>query len=398
MSQSSATLLRSECARSVAPHVRCLRRVGFCRAAARAAGRRPLAARLYHVFALAATSTYVLLQLVYAYQERSDMDKLSQVMFVMLCHVTCVAKQIAFYVDAECIERLIAGLDDPLMNQTAGARGALLRESARAAARLLRVYSGCAVATCVLWIVFPVLYRIQGIPFEFPFWIGVNYDNNAVFGVVLLFSFYCTNLVAIGNTTMDAFMATILDQCKTQLKIVRMNFETLPERARGAHAAGGEHYERALHRLFKDCLLHYNRVTEMCAVLHDVFAAPLLVQFGVGGWILCMAAYKIISLNVLSIEFASTTLFIICILTELFIYCYYGNEVTVESERVSQSIYSMEWRRERPAFRRSLVLVMERAKRPLRPTAGRIIPLSLDTYVTILKSSYSFYAVLRQTK
>lgn len=34
--------------------------------------------------------------------------------------------------------------------------------------------------------------------------------------------------------------------------------------------------------------------------------------------------------EVLSFEFASTTLFIACILTELFLYCYYGNEVTVE--------------------------------------------------------------------
>nr|ALM26241.1 odorant receptor 58 [Athetis dissimilis] len=227
---------------------------------------RGAAARCYHVFALTATSVYVLLQLIYAYQERSDMDKLSQVMFVMLCHVTCVAKQIAFYVDAERIDELIAGLDDPLMNQTAGARGALLHNCARAAARLLRTYSGCAVATCVLWIVFPVLYRIQGVPFEFPFWIGVDYDNNAVFGVVLLYSFYCTNLVAIGNTTMDAFMATILDQCKTQLRIVRMNFETLPERARAAHIAAGAQYESeyecALHALFKDCLVHYNNVSE----------------------------------------------------------------------------------------------------------------------------------------
>uniref|UniRef100_A0AAU6NDB3 Odorant receptor n=1 Tax=Mythimna loreyi TaxID=667449 RepID=A0AAU6NDB3_9NEOP len=389
----------SVCALSVAPHLRCLRLVGFCRALPVKQGRAlGIVLRAYHGFALFATATYVLLQLIYAYQERSNMDKLSQVMFVMLCHVTCVAKQVAFHVDAERIDLLIAGLDDPLLNQTAGARGALLRECASGAARLLRTYSGCAVATCVLWIVFPILYRIQGISFEFPFWTAFGYNNTLVFGVVLLYSFYTTNLVAIGNTTMDAFMATILDQCKTQMRILRMNFETLPERASAACAASGDDYDAALHKLFVDCLVHYNKITEMCVVLHDVFAVPLLVQFGVGGWILCMAAYKIVSLKVLSIEFASTTLFIICILIELFIFCYYGNEVTAESERVTQSLYSMEWRRARLSFRRSLVLVMERAKRPLRPTAGRIIPLSLDTYVTILKSSYSFYAMLRQTK
>lgn len=92
--------------------------------------------------------------------------------------------------------------------------------------------------------------------------------------------------------------------------------------------------------------------------LQDIFGTAILVQFGIGGWILCMAAYKIVNvsclfcgrlfalsvyltcavnvslvcrqLSVLSIEFASMTLFICCILTELFLYCYYGNEVTVE--------------------------------------------------------------------
>ncbi|KAF9407884.1 hypothetical protein HW555_012255 [Spodoptera exigua] len=61
---------RSACARSVAPHVRWLRRVGFCRWAAPAPASPLLAAaaRFYHVFALAATSTYVLQQLIYAYQ------------------------------------------------------------------------------------------------------------------------------------------------------------------------------------------------------------------------------------------------------------------------------------------------------------------------------------------
>lgn len=39
------------------------------------------------------------------------MEKLSQVMFVMLCHLTCVAKQIVFHLNADKIDKLIAGLD-----------------------------------------------------------------------------------------------------------------------------------------------------------------------------------------------------------------------------------------------------------------------------------------------
>lgn len=57
------------------------------------------------------------------------MEKLSGVLFVLLCHVTCVAKQLVFYADAARVERLCAALD-----------GALRREDGRA----LRALCGCA--------------------------------------------------------------------------------------------------------------------------------------------------------------------------------------------------------------------------------------------------------------
>lgn len=60
----------------------------------------------------------------------------------------------------------------------------------------------------------------------------------------------------------------------------------------------------------------------------------------------------------------------------------------LQSSRVSESLYSMEWARAGTAFRRSLVLVMERAKRPLRPAAGRVIPLSLDTFVKVNENAH----------
>lgn len=39
---------------------------------------------------------------------------------------------------------------------------------------------------------------------------------------------------------------------------------------------------------------------------------------------------RVLQLDALSVEFASMLLFIACILTELFLYCYSGNELTVE--------------------------------------------------------------------
>lgn len=125
----------------------------------------------------------------------------------------------------------------------AAARRLRARTSARAA-RLQRVYAGCAALTCLLWLVLPVAQRARGRSVEFPFWLGVDYSSPAAyvpsrlpplpppstplsppaccrFAAVMLYSYYVTTLVGIANTTMDAFMATVLYQCKTQLTILR---------------------------------------------------------------------------------------------------------------------------------------------------------------------------------
>ncbi|CAB3256149.1 unnamed protein product [Arctia plantaginis] len=329
-----------------------------------------------------------------------DIDKLARVMFLLLCHITSIVKQIVFYGKEAKIDEMVGRFDEPLFNHSSESYKVLMRATAASASRFVVVYSGCAVVTCTLWITFPVMYHLRAQVVEFPFWTNVDYNqSHTMFYAVLAYSYYVTTLVGIANTTMDAFIATVLSQCKTQLQILRINFESLPQRAADlVKCQKGKTYEEMLMKLFVNCLDHYKMITGTVEMLQDIFGTAILIQFGIGGWILCMAAYKIVSLSVLSIEFASMTLFISCILTELFLYCYYGNEVSDESDHVCESIYSMQWLGTPVSFQRSLLVVMERAKRPLRPAAGLVVPLSLDTFVKIIKSSYTFYAVLRQTK
>lgn len=65
----------------------------------------------YRAFVLAVTLAYLLQECVFAYQERNDMAKFSRVMFLLLCHVTSITKQIVFHYDADRIQDMIQSLD-----------------------------------------------------------------------------------------------------------------------------------------------------------------------------------------------------------------------------------------------------------------------------------------------
>ncbi|XP_041971978.1 odorant receptor 49b-like [Aricia agestis] len=326
------------------------------------------------------------------------MEKLSKVMFLLLCHVTSIAKQIVFYADADRIDEVLRNLDAPLLAGSSAGGAARLARTAAAARRLLLGYAGCAVVVCHLWLALTLLARAAGQPVEFSFWTGFDTQPLVAFVPCLLYSHYVITLVGIANTTMDGFMATILYLCKTQLEILREDLRTLPERARSAAGEQHEQHEATLLREFVRCFRHYQAVTEIATSFQDIFGLAIFIQVGVGGGILCMAAYKMASLSVASAEFASMLLFIACILTELFLYCYYGNELKVESGLVASAAYSMRWVGLSARARRMLLLLLLRAGRDLSPAAAGLVPLSLETYVKIIKSSYTFFAVLRQTK
>ncbi|XP_047985073.1 uncharacterized protein LOC125225411 isoform X2 [Leguminivora glycinivorella] len=302
-------------------------------------------------------------------KERGDMDTLARVMFLLLCHVTSIAKQIVFMVRASRIAKLVQDFDDMAYNPEETTRKNLLIERAQGMSRLGAAYAGTAALTCALWTIFPFLARMGGTRVIFALWVPFAYYSWPEFLIVLMYTHYVTSLVGIANTTMDAFIAGILGQCKTQLTILKMDFESLAERAHERALETGEQVDEAAAALFVRCIKHHHKICDTSREVQAIFGGVVLLQFGIGGWILCMAAYKIVG-----------------------------------SAQVSDAIYGMEWvgpdgvgKEVRQALPFVICCSAGAARRPLRP-AALFIPLSLETFVTIIKSSYTFYAMLRQTQ
>nr|WBF91115.1 odorant receptor SameORX [Schistocerca americana] len=87
-------------------------------------------------------------------------------------------------------------------------------------------------------------------------------------------------------------------------------------------------------------------------------------------------------------------------LAQLFVYCWFGDELITESENVSTVVYSTVTSLQGypVSLKRSLLLMMTRAQRPLHITAAGFFDLSRESFVKVLNVSYSFFAILRNFK
>ncbi|XP_030767442.1 uncharacterized protein LOC115891179 [Sitophilus oryzae] len=99
----------------------------------------------------------------------------------------------------------------------------------------------------------------------------------------------------------------------------------------------------------------------------------------------------------LSKQFIAECVYMAAMFFQLYLYCSFGNEVTLEFQEISVNIWNSNWLATNTSFKKSLVFTMLRVKRPVYFTVGKFSPLTLSTFVYIIKTSYSIFALIKNT-
>ncbi|CAB3244595.1 unnamed protein product [Arctia plantaginis] len=85
-------------------------------------------------------------------------------------------------------------------------------------------------------------------------------------------------------------------------------------------------------------------------------------------------------------------------LIEVFILCWFGNELIWKSIDLRQAAFDGPWTTSDRKTNIYIILFMERCKRPLCVRAGKIFTLSLDTYTILINWAYKAFAVMSNMK
>ncbi|XP_039314714.1 odorant receptor 30a [Solenopsis invicta] len=91
----------------------------------------------------------------------------------------------------------------------------------------------------------------------------------------------------------------------------------------------------------------------------------------------------------------STTTVVIVLLLQLFSYCCVGDYLKCQMEEIADSIYSSNWYCLPAKLMRNILLVIMRSQQPVQLLAGKFFTVNIKTYMTILKTSLSYFSVLR---
>ncbi|XP_054081462.1 putative odorant receptor 85d [Zeugodacus cucurbitae] len=154
--------------------------------------------------------------------------------------------------------------------------------------------------------------------------------------------------------------------------------------------------ECAAHDLhfLRTIIAYHQQILNISQVLNDVFGISLFINFTSTALIICFVLFQItIGANIDSIIMLAFFLF--CSLVQIFLICYYAQQLLEASEYISFAVYNHNWFVADLRYRKMLIFIMARAQKPSKLQATSLVTVSMSTMTDLLQLSYKGFAVIR---
>ncbi|RLU20566.1 ObirOr5-U13 [Ooceraea biroi] len=256
------------------------------------------------------------------------------------------------------------------------------------------IMTGCAVIIAIVFPYFGVPFRrLSNLtdsdkPLPFQAYYFYDTDPSPQFELTFVFQSITMFLAAVIYTSVDALLGLVILHTCGQLE----NFKD-----QLANMAASKNFDSAL----RNSVLTHVRLIRFTNKIEDIFALMMLglvIYFGI---VFCLYGFLLLNMMTnghISDLSLSRICFIICVISILlahtFLYCCAGEIIIEHCDAVYQAIYDFDWYKLEARKARGLVLLMIRASEPFRITAGKVIPLTLTTFCSLLKTSAGYISFL----
>ncbi|XP_053998028.1 odorant receptor 67c-like [Hylaeus anthracinus] len=145
-------------------------------------------------------------------------------------------------------------------------------------------------------------------------------------------------------------------------------------------------------------LVRYHRIDyKLARVVNKIFQYMIFLQFYISSIVLCLIIYVLSTKSTLNTELIWSISYLGSMLMQVYLYCWFGNEVTLKSTSVGDAIYEMDWTTLPTSVMRDLLTIMARTKKPVVMSSGHVVSLSTESFMAIIKMSYSSYNLLKDS-
>ncbi|XP_070506142.1 odorant receptor Or1-like isoform X1 [Chironomus tepperi] len=363
---------------------------------------------------------YTLTQIMF-FKDVEDMTDVAEGFFLLLTQIALIYKVEMFYRNRHRIRACEKLLRSTLFRPKDDEEDAVIKESMILTFVFGMAFLVPALITIASWAIMPFLEEELHLPIVA--WYPFSIENPIVFGMTYFYQIYGIVMSASFNVSTDTFASSMISHAngqvqrlgiqlkkigydngesikkdlkilKNQSAIIMHDDERMIEINKQISALKrkhGENYGEVIR-----CIIYHEEILKFCAEIKDIFKGPIFAQMVASTVIICMTCFLLVQ-QIDNIGAASSSVsYLLTMVTQILLFCWIGNEVIYSSYRLTEQAYFSNFQSFDRNTAKALLIFMQRSSKDIYLSAGAIfeVHLSLPIFMGIMKSSYSYFAVL----
>nr|XP_012142616.1 PREDICTED: odorant receptor 4-like [Megachile rotundata] len=210
----------------------------------------------------------------------------------------------------------------------------------------------------------------------------------------------CVYIIGMGYVCPDILMCLLNVHAVGQFRILQyrmLNFWNIV-----CKDSDPEKYTEECYMALKKCIRQHQLIIVFCNMMESVYSTTIFIHVTIVSVLMCLDWYEILLANpgnamrLIFIFHMLGSLGHLCILT---CSCHYMME---ESSNIVRAAYGGSWsslpmNQSGRSLRTAMMFIMIRAMKPCCITAAGFFPVSLETFTTILSSTFSYFTLMRNS-
>nr|QNH68050.1 odorant receptor 26 [Apriona germarii] len=258
---------------------------------------------------------------------------------------------------------------------------------------LAKIYRVLCFLVVLFYALFPFLDDRSGKTHRFPLPCWFPFDESKYYYQVFFAEILSIAVGAWVNSNIDILTVMLCILATAEFEILRNRLTTIIEPSPKSTKIGED---EAVKVRLGECVDQYDELLCFVNQIEVTFSKGIFVQFFCSVIVICLTGFQMLVISFNSMQFVLLIVYFSCMMCQVAMYCWYGHTVMESSDYVRDACYMADWNRSDLSVQKSLVMIMERAKKPAMLRAGGFFVLNIPTLMRILRSSYSYFAVLQR--
>ncbi|XP_063925610.1 odorant receptor Or1-like [Zophobas morio] len=309
----------------------------------------------------------------------TDLEAVTATIFVLTTNILATIKMYFFVRNLNVIKQLFRQLNEQQFQPKSADQVNLIQPSLKRWMISYTVFHTIVATNVLLWSIAPLLNENQKFPFVA--WYPFDTENSLNYHVVYTYQVVCIWYITAANINLDSLTYALLMYIWSQCDLLCDDLSKM-------------NGEIGFETKFRECVKHHKQIVRFATKSNEFFNMLIFGQFATSTLVLALTMFQLSLVHPVSEEAFTHLSYITGISTQLLLYCWFGNEVEIKSSQIPFALYKSDWFDQPTHVKKNLLIFSVRCQNPIKITALNLFALSLRTFVAILRTAWSYFAVL----